>query len=360
MSPNKNSDPTGRLEAGATRLPSGSRRRFLQLSAGIGLGALLHSRSRAADESASNHGILMRHERRGRALGTEVSLLVLHEDSEIARRALTAGMDEIERVESLLSIYRPESEISRLNRDGALESPNPTFVEILNISQEYSRRSGGAFDITVQPLWDLYARSIWKEKRIPSAQEIENARALVGYQNLEVSPLRLKLKRPGMGITLNGIAQGYATDRALAVLGAHGIRHALVDAGEIGAVGHKEVNGPWVAGIQHPRHADEVLAALNLDGHCVATSGDYATSFTPDRIYHHIFDPHSGLSPKEFSSVSVFCRRCVDADALTKVVFVSGLEAGRKFIQDTPDCEALFVLKDGTVLTTAEPSKFRR
>ena len=163
----------------------------------------------------------------------------------------------------------------------------------------------------------------------------------------------MRLARPGMAVTLNGIAQGYATDRVLAVLEAHGIRRALVDVGELGCVGDKVGGGPWTAGIQHPRQADAYVAVARMDGRCLATSGDYATAFDEGRSSHHIFDPSTGRSPAEFSSVSVVAATATEADALSTAVFVLGLERGARLVAEIRRADALFVLKDGSVRATA-------
>ncbi|MFC1588475.1 FAD:protein FMN transferase, partial [Planctomycetota bacterium] len=116
-------------------------------------------------------------------------------------------------------------------------------------------------------------------------------------------------------VTLNGIAQGFAADCMLAALEANGVQHALVNTGEIGVIG-----------IQHPRHKDAFISRARLDGRCIATSGDYATTFSPDGEHNHIFDPRTGHSPKEFQSVTVLAKSGLEADALSTTIFVSGLQ----------------------------------
>jgi len=267
--------------------------------------------------------------------------------------AWNAAMAKLQRIEARMTIYRPGSQLSILNRTGRVENPDPAVCEIFELARKHSELSNGAFDVTVQPLWDLHFRCIKRDGRIPTPAEVKAARARVGYENISITPDRIAFARTGMSATLNGIAQGYATDCVMAVLKAHGIEHALVDAGELAPCGTAEPESPWDAGIQNPRDRERLLGSIAMDGRCLATSGDYATCFTPDYRYHHIFNPHTGDCPQEWSSVSVLAPRCVDADALTKPLFILGLDAGRKLLTKVPHCDAMFVTKAGRIFSTA-------
>ena len=286
-----------------------------------------------------------------RALGTEVSITVVGLDRPAARRAVRAAFDELEQIESLLSIYRPDSQVSRLNRDGVIDDADSHLLAVLRASIDMSRRSGGAFDITVQPLWQLYADAA-KQGRLPDAARVDAARRDVNWQAISIAGRRVRLTDKGMAITLNGIAQGYAADRVRSVLQSHGVTNALVDVGEVAPVGRKSRTQPWTAGIQHPREPDAYVSLARLDGRCLATSGDYATTFSADRRNNHIFDPATGCSPPEFSSVSVVAATSTAADALSTAVFVLGLEKGAELVRGTRGADALFVRKDGSVVAT--------
>lgn len=290
-------------------------------------------------------------ERTGYALGTEIRFTVLHEDRRVGESAVDAAMNELRTVESVMSLYRTDSQIVRLNRDGELADPHPMLVEVLNKSAEVSRRSDGAFDVTVQSLWQVCAAA-QKQGRLPTDAELDAACALVDWQKVEVSPQRIRLLEPGMAITLNGIAQGYAADRVKRVLTELGVEHALVNTGEIGTIGPKMEQQPWRVAVQDPGTADGAVAVAELTGRCMATSGDYATRFDEDGKLHHIFDPDTGRSPQTFSSVSVIASSATDADAYSTAIFVMGPEKAMALIQQVGDMEALFVLKDGTVRAT--------
>jgi len=260
--------------------------------------------------------------------GTTLSLQAAHEDAGALEQALDAGVRALRRIERQMSLFDPESALSRLNRDGLLRSPPAELVEILDIAHNVSRDNDGAFDVTVQPLWLAFA-SAQREGRLPTRQEVQGARAKVDWRALQVSPRVIRFDIPEMAATLNGIAQGYAADHVRAVLASHGVRHALVDAGEFAPLGSNSEGRRWTLGIADPHAESALIARLMTDGRCVATSADNLTTFSADRLHHHIFDPHTGYSPTELSAVTVVADSGALADALTKVFFVAGPSQAR-------------------------------
>lgn len=275
------------------------------------------------------------------ALGAKVTMRALHADEAMAVTAMNAAFAELEAIESVMSLYRPESELCRLNRDSVLERPDARLLEVLRFAAQVSKKSGGAFDVTVQPLWALQGTT-------PD----ERTLARVDWKKLRVTSERLVLEK-GMAVTLNGIAQGYAADAAMRVMRAHGVEHALIDAGEFSARGKNQENVPWRIGIQHPRRRDAFAALARLENRCLATSGDYETAFSDDFSRHHIFDPRTGESPGELASVSVLAPTAMAADALSTTIFVLGAKRGMEFLHDYPGADALLILKNGRRLTTA-------
>lgn len=330
------------------------RRLLLTLGTGLlGTGAygLLRQLGAAGDDSTTNDAGLKMVERSSHALGSAVRFTVLHPDAAAADKAISAALAELDLIEDLMSLYRPGSQLCRLNRAGALDEPHPYLVEVLQAAQAMSDRTEGAFDVTVQPLWDAYLQAA-QENRLPADTAIEAAHQLVDWWQLSVGASQIRLLRPGAAVTLNGIAQGFAADRAQAVLRQHGIEHALVDAGELAPLGQKPRDQAWTAAIQHPREPDAYIALARLDGRCLATSGDYASSFGSDRRDHHIFDPRTGRSPTELASVSIAAPSAMLADALSTAVFVLGPERGLQLIERYQNTDALLVHKDGRVVST--------
>jgi thiamine biosynthesis lipoprotein len=326
---------------------STNRRRFLAMGLGAGgsLGLGLTAWTRRHDAGGESTGVagvpmaadgLRAARRESWALGSQVSI---------------SALAELQTVEAVMSIYRPNSQLAELNRRRVLRRPHPYLVDVLREAKAMSGRTGGAFDVTVQPLWELYAEAK-KAGQVPEAAAIRTTLAKVDWRRVEISRQEVRLYGDGTAVTPNGIAQGFAADRAIAALRRHGVRHALVNTGEIGTAGGKTEAEAWTAGIQHPRRADAYLALAKLSGRCLATSGDYATSFSEDRRDNHLFDPHTGRSPDVFSSVSVAAASALQADALSTAVFVLGLERGVELVRSTPGADALFVLKDGRTLAT--------
>ncbi|MCA9176947.1 MAG: FAD:protein FMN transferase, partial [Planctomycetales bacterium] len=254
----------------------------------------------------------------------------------------------LDELENQLSLYRPESDLSRLNRTGALDSAGRHLLAVLGESARMSRATQGAFDVTIQPLWRAYA----DQPTLPTAELLAAARAKVDYRRVQVTGRSVRLA-PGAEVTLNGIAQGYALDRVRELLRSRGVINALIDTGELGALGVKD-GSPWRTGIQHPVVEDALAAVTPMDHRCIATSGDYATTFTADRRLHHLLDPRTGVSPPELSSVTVVAPTGVLADALSTAVFVLGPERGLKLVSATPDADAMLIAKqDAKVWTTA-------
>lgn len=314
-----------------------NRRRFIILAVGAGglLGLPRIPRKR-----------LVRVERQGLALGADAKLVVYHESRDTAEQALSAAFQTLDDLEEVLSLYRPQSQICRLNRNGVLDRPHPDLVQVLCRAIRWSRLTDGAFDPTVQPLWKLYARG-----GVPDSDRLETARRFVDWRKVQVDDRCLRLGA-GQEVTLNGIAQGFAADRVRGVLEAHGIRYALANTGEYGAIGHKPEGEAWRIGIQHPRVPDAYVALADLDGRFLATSGDYETKFNRDFSSNHIFDPATGRSPTALSSVTVIARTGLEADVLSTAIFVLGPDKGLALAASQSGIEALLVLKNGDIVST--------
>ena len=321
------------------------RRRMLQAT--LGAGAMLAA---GGVHALRYDGEL---EWRRRALvgfGTILSLQAGHADARVLERALDAAVARLQSIERELSLFRPDSAICRLNRDGRLDDPPADLREVLAIAQEISRASEGAFDVTVQPLWQAWAGGA-AEGRLPDAGELRAARARVGWRDVVVDRQGVRFAHPGMGITLNGIAQGHAADMVRGVLLDHGVVDALVDAGEFAPAGLDAERRAWCLGIADPHDEARFVARLLADGRCMATSADNHTAFTPDHRHHHILDPRTGDSPPGLSAVTVAAARGAVADALTKVFFMAGPQAAEATAR-RHGVDAVWVDKEGRVGAT--------
>jgi thiamine biosynthesis lipoprotein len=280
------------------------------------------------------------------AFGTTISIQVVHGDRRQGELAIEEALAAAIKIDRLMTLHRPDSQLARLNRDGYLAHPDPHLLTVLASAQQLSIHTDGAFDITVQPLWHAYDAAV-AHGGLPDGQQRRAAMALVDYRQLAFDEERVALLQPEMAVTLNGIAQGHAVDVARAALLGRGIRHALLDTGEFAAHGRKAARQDWTIGIRDPRDPQALAGVLALHERCVATSGDYATAFTPDFAHHHIFDPASGDSPGQLASATVLAATGLQADGWSTALMVLGAEKGLALLSTLADVDALLIGKDG-------------
>ncbi len=325
-----------------------TRRTLLRVAAFAGAGAWLGWGMRPR-----RGGAPVRRERH--LMGSTVHLTVAGPDREAAEAAAEATLDRMAALESLLSRFRPGSEVSRLNTHGVVEAPSPEFRSVLALAREVHALGGGAFDITIQPLYETYRARRQAESPLPSAAEIEAALARVGQRSLVLGPACVRLARPGAAISLDGIAKGFIVDEAAALLRTRGFGNVLVEAGgDLLACGRRARGAPWRVGLLHPRPGPvPLLGRIEAEEVAVATSGDYFQPFTPDLSLHHILDPRTGRSPPELASATVIAPTAARADALATLAMVLGPRAGRAMVEEQPDCEACLVTKGSEVVCTS-------
>jgi len=324
--------------------PMANRRQFLRLSTGAAAALITQGVTSGGDHA------LKRSIRRARALGTEVEITVFHPDEAVADRAIDAALKEIEQVEQLMSLFRADSQLSRLNRRGVLRHPHPDLVAALTYCSELSSITQGAFDVTMQPLWKLYADHA-DTGSLPTEAELAKVRKRLGWQHLRIEPDLISFDRAGMQISLNGVAQGLAADRARKAMKQQGIEHALIDAGELNAMGSPEHRDRWHIAVKHPRQPGSI-AKTSLQNRCLSTSGDYATRFSDDYRHHHLLDPRTGRSPTQLASVSVAAPSALEADALSTALFILVTDEAEKLVDAMNGVDALFVTKAGEVIRT--------
>ena len=296
------------------------------------------------------------------SMGTVFETTIYAPDKYVAEKTFNEVIQEINRLDYLMSNYKKESVLSELNRNASAEPAacNKELVGVIEQSLQYSNITDGAFDITIGPLmkeWGFFK----KKGRIPGKEELESALESVSYKNIIIEEKTIKslakklvtvktvfFKNPGTQIDLGGIGKGYAVDRAISVLKQNGISSALINfAGNIYTFGTPPGKDSWVIGLQHPRKSEGLLGTFEIRDKAVSTSGDYEKFFTIEgKRYSHIIDPRTGNPVKGIVSVTIVTGNATRADALSTGVFVLGLEKGMNLIEQLPDVEGIIVYED--------------
>ena len=310
-------------------------------------------------------------------MGTFAHLKAIANDEDTAERCVEAAFAELKKVDDLMSDYKGESEISEVNRDAfkrAVKVSKSTF-EVLQKSLEFSRLSGGAFDITIAPLAELW-RTAAESNSVPTEAELADARSKVGYEKLilDANVMTVRFTVEGMKLDLGGIAKGYAIDRAVEAMQAGGATGGMVDVGgDIRCFGlPPKGKKTWRIGLQNPTEtdsdeetlagvADQVLMVLKLTDAAIATSGGYRRFFLIEgKKYSHIVNPDTATSAGGLSSVTIISQNALDADALATSVSVMGPEKGLSLIEKIPDTEAILITPspDFQLIKTAGAEKY--
>ncbi len=279
---------------------------------------------------------LLRLEESADAMGTTFGVTVYGTDQDRMTSAVEAAFDELNRLERLLSNYRPDSEWSKVNRKAA-EGPVKVSAELFALLERCevaSRDSEGAFDITVGPLmkvWGFYRGS----GRLPARSEIAAALKNVGYRNVVLDPKEqtVRFTRPGIELDPGGIGKGYAVDKMVEVLREKGITSALITSGGSSIYGLGTPNNAegWEVKIRDPKHADRTTSQVFLKNQSMSTSGSYEKFFEAEgKVYSHIMDPRTGYPAQGMLSVSVIADSTLDTEAWTKPFFILGREWAAK------------------------------
>jgi thiamine biosynthesis lipoprotein len=278
-------------------------------------------------------------------MGTSVRVELWSDDRADGEAAIAAVMAEMHRIDRAMSPFKPDSELSRINRDAAAKpvTVSEEMLRLLARAHRFSELSGGAFDITYASAGHLYD---YRQRIKPSDDALAQACAAIGHRHLIVDTRsrRVRFARAGMRIDLGGFAKGHAVDQGTAILKRRGIRHAFVSAGGDSRVIGDRRGRPWTIGIRDPRRAGEVVAVLPLEDVAISTSGDYERFFESDGVRcHHLIDPRTGKSPSSVHSVTILAADGLTTEALSKSVFVMGLDQGMRLIESQPGVDAVVV-----------------
>jgi thiamine biosynthesis lipoprotein len=306
----------------------------------------------AAPTTVGSQRWLTRYEAGRVSMACNYQIVAYGNDPQLLRKVVDRALDEVDRIDRLMSHYKPDSPLSRLNRQAAQEpmKVEPELFDFIAECLRYGSVSQGAFDITVGPLmkaWGFFRG----EGRMPSEQELSAARRSIGYQHVILNPQEqtIHFARPGVELDLGGIAKGYAVDRAVDVLRRGGISRALVSAGgsTIYGLGAPPDEAGWEVKIQNPVAPDKTALTVRLKDEALSVSGSYEKFFElGGRRYSHIMDPRTGRPVEGVLSVAVITDTGTAGDALDNVFYVQGVPWSRKSLPAFPVSRVIYFISE--------------
>jgi FAD:protein FMN transferase len=281
-------------------------------------------------------------------MGTRIAVELWATDHAQGDTLITRVMDEMRRVDELMSTYKPTSQVSRVNAEAAT---HPVVVEedlfgLLQTALDFSRITEGAFDITYASVGYLYD---YRRHIKPTDEQIAKALPAISYQHVILDPAThsVRFTQPGVRIDLGGIAKGWAVDRGIEILRAAGIERAFVTAGGDTRIIGDRFGKPWMVGIRDPRQEGKVIARIPLVDAALSTSGDYERFFEENGVrYHHILSPATGKPASAVRSVTVIGPTATRTDGLSKTIFVLGIREGMRVLDALGDVDVIAVDKN--------------
>jgi thiamine biosynthesis lipoprotein len=278
-------------------------------------------------------------------MGTAVSVELWADDDKAAQAAIEAVMQEMTRIDQTMSPFIATSDLALINREATRHPVKITaeMMHLLKTSIHYSQLSHGAFDISFASVGYMYD---YRNHIKPTDAQIASHLNAIDYRSIKLDEKAstVQFMKPGMRIDLGGIAKGYAVDQGADILRAHGIKNAIVTAGGDSRILGDRRGRPWIVGIKDPRAENKSAVALPLADTAISTSGDYERYFMDgDRRVHHIINPKTGKSATGVRSVSVMAPHGIDTDALTKPLFILGVERGMEIIDKIPGVDAIVI-----------------
>jgi thiamine biosynthesis lipoprotein len=292
------------------------------------------------------------------AMGSSLRVAIWTTDEAAAIAAAERVKQEFDRIEALLSVWKPGSDVVRMNQAAGMRPVrvDQDTIAVLESARDASVRTLGKFDITFGALADVWKFDHDQDNRVPSRAAIEQRLPLVDYTAIEVnrSGPTAFIARPGVRVHLGGIGKGYAIDRAVALLREAGFHDFLIQAGGDMFASGTNNGPPWKLGIADPRGDHQAFAAVEIRDGTFSTSGDYERFFIKDGVrYHHLIDPDRGEPARGCRSVTIVAPRAVIADGISTGVFILGPEAGMRLIEEMPDVEGVIVTATNEVLVSS-------
>jgi thiamine biosynthesis lipoprotein len=294
-------------------------------------------------------------------MGTYMTITLFAESEINGKKAISDAFIEVERIENLFSQYKNSSITGKLNQYGFVDDVSYEYYSVIKDSIVYGEITDGAFDITVQPILDLYSISFQNFQRPPSKKEIEEELNIVDYNKIAIDGLceveniscSIRIDK-NMKITLGAIAKGYAIDKVLYTLREKGFKNILVNAGgDMRGIGKKADGEPWNIALENPDKKGDYLLNFNLINKAIATSGNYERYFNENKSFHHIVNPKTGYSAQECISVTIIAKTAMQADIMATSIFVLGPDKGIEMIEKYNDIEGLIVTKNREIIKSS-------
>lgn len=278
-------------------------------------------------------------------MGTVIRVELWHDNQDTANKAIASVMDEMHRIDRLMSPYKKSSALSQINKEAAHKAVriDTELFDLIAQSLYFSKLTNGAFDITFSSVGHLYD---YRKKIHPSDKQIKQNLKRLNYRHiiLDSQANTIRFAIPGVSIDLGGIAKGYAVDTSIALLKEAGIKHAIITAGGDSRVIGDRRGRPWIIGIKDPRKSHAVKGTIPLVHSALSTSGDYERYFVKNgEHFHHILRPDTGKSARQLRSVTIIGSDATTTDALSTSVFVLGPKKGMELIETLDDVEAILI-----------------
>lgn len=291
-------------------------------------------------------------------MGTQANFEFEWPESAEAAALMDRLSAEMQRIDQQMSPFKPNSELSSLNLNAALQPQlvSSELFELLQKALHFSKITQGAFDISFSSLGYLYD---YRQQTKPSEQQIKTLRDAINYRNihLDADKATVFFSDARVKIDLGGIAKGHAVDRCIEILRQAGVKHAYVSAGGDSRLLGSRQERLWYMGIRHPRDEGRLIANLPLENMAVSTSGDYERFFIENGVrYHHIIDPKTGQSARESQSVTILANDSTTADALSTSIFILGVEKGMALVNQMAEVSAIIVDKNGRLFISEDLS----
>ncbi|MBU4153148.1 MAG: FAD:protein FMN transferase [Proteobacteria bacterium] len=286
-------------------------------------------------------------------MGSFLSITAIHSSRDQAEHAIGLAFDEIKRLSAIFSRHDVGTPVAQLNTTGKLVNAPAELLDVVTRSLQYHQLTNGSFDITTQPVVDLFKQR-FAAGLTPSDTEITDLVSRVGSKHLRMDNGSITLDREGMGITLDGIAPGYICDRVSTLLSQLGVTNHLINAsGDIRTSGTSLKGKPWTVAIQDPNHQKAYPGVITMSNGAISTSGNYEIYYDQEKMFHHIITPTTGRSPILTTSVTTTAATLMDADALATGLMVLAPEESVHLLGNQPQFQCFIIGRDNK--TTHSP-----